>query len=146
MKKSKRFTVLAELAKSKEQAAVIALGQSNKVHAENIKKLESLKQYRLEYIEKFTQTGQTGMPVNNMHTYKNFIEGIEQAINEMKVLIVESEQQCNESRKIWQHVHSKTEVMKSTVNRYKKQELDEDNRQEQKETDDRPAKSSSHIE
>lgn len=138
MKKSQRFAVIAELAKDKEQAAAIVLGKSNQIHAENIQKLESLKQYRLEYLKKFEQDGQAGMPVNTMHTYKNFIEGIEQAISDLKIRILESEQQCLQSKKIWQHVHSKTEIMNTTVKRYKKQEVSEENRREQKETDDRP--------
>lgn len=138
MKKSQRFATIAELAKNKEQAAAIALGQSNRIHAENKNKLQSLKQYRLEYLEKFSQDGQVGMHVNTMHTYKTFIEGIDKAIAELKIRILESEQQCLQSKKIWQHVHSKTEIMNTTVDRYKKQELNEDNRREQKETDDRP--------
>lgn len=138
MKKSQRFATIAELAKSKEQAAAIALGKSNRVHAENIKKLQSLKQYRVEYARKFSQDGQSGMQVNTMHTYKNFIEGIDKAIAELKIQTLESEQQCRQARKIWQHVHSKTEIMNSTVERYKKQEASDDNRREQKETDDRP--------
>ncbi len=138
MKKSQRFATIAELAKNKEQAAAIALGQSNRIHTENIEKLESLKLYRLEYLEKFKQDGLEGMHVKTMQTYKKFIDGIEHAMSELKVLILESEQQCLESKKIWQHVHSKTEIMNTTVDRYRKQELNEDNRREQKETDDRP--------
>ena len=138
MKKSRRFETLAELAKSKEEAAAIALGTSNRLHAENINKLESLKRYRLEYINKFSQDGQAGMNVSAMQTYKTFIEGIEKAIREQQIQIIESEQQCEQSKKIWQHVHSKTEIMNSTVERYKKQEISEEDRREQKETDDRP--------
>jgi len=138
MKKSQRFTIIAELAKSKEQAAAKELGASNRLHAENINKLESLKQYRIEYLKRFTNDGQAGMDVNVMQTYKSFIEGIEQAIREQQIQIIESEQRCLESKIKWQQVHSKTEIMNTTVERYKKQESTAENRREQKETDDRP--------
>ena len=138
LKKSQRFSTLAELAKSKEQAAAAALGAVNKIHLENIQKLESLKEYRLEYIKQFSIHGKTGMDVSSMQTYKTFIEGIEQAIRNQQIQIVESEQQCIESKKIWQHVHMKTEIMNTTVERYKVQERIDDDHREQKEMDDRP--------
>lgn len=138
MKKSKRFELLAELAKNKEQSAAIVLGNSNQNYSEHVKKLEALQQFRLEYIEKFNLQGRAGMDVNAMQTYKQFIEGIEQAIRDQKFHIIESEQQCAQSKKAWQHEHSKTEIMKTTVNHYKKKETVEENHREQKETDDRP--------
>ncbi len=138
MKKSQRFSTLAELAKSKEQAAAIALGTSNRVYFENIQKLESLKHYREEYLKKFAEDGQQGMGVAAMQTYKNFISGLDQAIREQKVKISEAEQQCQQSKKIWQHVHTKTEIMKTTVSRFVKQERYHEDRREQKEMDDRP--------
>lgn len=139
MKKSQRFSTLAELAKSKEQAAAGALGAVNKIHSENIQKLESLKEYRIEYIKQFSNHGKVGMDVTSMQTYKKFIEGLEQAIRDQQVQILESEQQCLESKKIWQHVHMKTEIMNTTVERYKDQERIDDHHREQKEMDDRPA-------
>jgi len=138
MKKSQRFSTLAELAKSKEKTAAGALGALNKIHADNIQKLESLKQYRLEYVNQFSTHGQLGMDVAEMQTYKTFIEGIEQAIRNQKIQILESEQQCSESRKLWQHVHMKTEIMNSTVERYKVQERTDADHRDQKEQDDRP--------
>ncbi len=137
MKKSQRFSTLAELAKNKEQAAAIALGTSNRIYVENIQKLESLKQYREEYLKRFTENGQQGMDVTAMQTYKNFINGLDQAIREQQVKILEAEEQCNQSKKIWQHVHTKTEIMKSTVKRFAQQERYQDERREQKEMDDR---------
>lgn len=138
MKKSKRFSTLAELAKNKEQAAAGALGAVNKIHSENIQKLESLKDYRLEYLKQFSNHGKIGMDVASMQTYKTFIEGIEQAIHNQQIQIIESEQQCMHSKKIWQHVHMKTEIMNATVERYKVQERTDDDHREQKEMDDRP--------
>lgn len=138
MKKSKRFSTLAELAKSKEQDAAMALGAVNKIHTENLQKLESLKQYRLEYLKQFSSHGKIGMDVTSMQTYKSFIENIEQAIRDQQAQIIESEQQCMQSKKIWQHVHMKTEIMNTTVKRYKVQERTDDDHREQKEMDDRP--------
>ena len=138
MKKSQRFSTLAEIAKNKEKAAAGALGIVNKVHMENIEKLESLQQYRLEYIKKFDSHGKLGMDVTSMQTYKKFIDGLEQAINDQKLQIIESEQQCLVSKSLWQQVHMKTEIMNTTVEKYKdKERIDEDHR-EQKEMDDRP--------
>ena len=138
MKKSQRFSTLAELAKNKEKAAATALGAVNKVHRENVEKLESLIQYRLEYIKKFDSHGKEGMDVTSMQTYKMFIDGLEQAINDQKMQIIESEQQCLVSKSLWQQVHMKTEIMNTTVEKYKdKERIDEDHR-EQKEMDDRP--------
>lgn len=138
MKKSQRFSTLADLAKNKEQAAAGALGATNKIHLDNLNKLESLKQYRLDYLKQFSQHGQLGMDAASMRTYKSFIEGIEQAIRDQQLQIIESEQLCAESKKVWQHVHMKTEIMNTTVERYKDQERVDENHQEQKEMDDRP--------
>ncbi len=142
MKKSQRFSTLADLARNKEQAAAVALGTSNRVHAENLKKLESLKQYRQEYLNRLNQEGQQGMDVSAMQTYKRFIEGLEKAISQQQIQILESQQQCEQSKKIWQHVHMKTEIMNTTVERYRKIEVKQDDNREQKEADDRPCKKS----
>ncbi len=138
MKKSQRFSTLADLAKSKEQAAAIALGTSNRIYSENIEKLQSLKIYREEYLKRFAENGQQGMGVVAMQTYKDFINGLDQAIQDQQVKIVEAEQQCLASRKIWQHVHTKTKIMDTTVSRFKQQERYHEERREQKEMDDRP--------
>ncbi|VAW98246.1 hypothetical protein MNBD_GAMMA23-40 [hydrothermal vent metagenome] len=145
MKKSQRFSTLAELAKSKEQAAAIALGTSNRVYAENIEKLQSLKIYREEYLKRFTENGQQGMAVSAMQTYKSFINGLDQAIKDQQVKIAEAEQQCQASKKIWQHVHTKTKIMDTTVERFAQQERYHDERREQKEMDDRPHQSKIDI-
>ncbi len=145
MKKSQRFSTLAELAKSKEQAAAIALGTSNRVYAENIEKLQSLKIYREEYLKRFAENGQQGMAVSAMQTYKSFINGLDQAIKDQQVKIAEAEQQCQASKKIWQHVHTKTKIMDTTVERFAQQERYHDERREQKEMDDRPHQSKIDI-
>jgi len=137
MKKSQRFATLAELAKSKEQAAAIALGTRNRVYAENIQKLQSLKEYREDYIKRFVESGQQGMEVTTMQAYKSFISGLDQAIGEQELKISEAEEQCLQSKKIWQHVHTKTKIMKTTVNRFLQQERYHEDRREQKEMDDR---------
>jgi len=137
MKKSQRFSTLAELAKNKEQAAAIALGTSNRVYAENIQKLESLKQYRIDYLQRFSDDGRQGMGVTAMQTYQKFIAGLEQAIREQQVKILESKEQCEQLKKIWQHVHTKTKIMDTTVHRYEQQERYDEERSEQKEMDDR---------
>lgn len=138
MKKSQRFSILADLAKSKEQAAAIALGTSNRIYSENIEKLKSLKTYREEYLKRFAENGQQGMGVVAMQTYKGFINDLDQAILDQQVKIAEAEQQCRASKKIWEHVHTKTRIMDTTVSRFEQQEHYHEERREQKEMDDRP--------
>lgn len=138
MKKSQRFSTLADLAKKKEDAAAGALGAVNKVHMENVQKLKSLQQYRLDYIEKFTLHGKEGMDVTSMQTYKAFIEGLEKGIQDQQIQIAESQQQCNVSKGLWLQVHMKTEIMNTTVEKYKVQERHDEDYREQKEVDDRP--------
>ncbi|MBN4080505.1 hypothetical protein JYT31_02465, partial [Beggiatoa alba] len=59
---------------------------------------------------------------------------------EQKAQIVLSEQQCQQSKLIWQDVHRKSEIMNITVNRFKMKERYDEEHREQKEMDDRPYK------
>ncbi len=141
MKKSKRFIPLARIAANKELASAKELGMANNNLTLQKNKLTDLIQYREEYVKSFKQQGQHGMDGAQLHTYQNFLENIDNALEQQHAIIKAAKQSCEQQQNSWRLRHTKTKIMDNVINKFKKDELLEDNKQEQKDSDERNSRS-----
>ncbi len=141
MKKSKRFIPLARIAANKELASAKELGMANNNLTLQKNKLTDLIQYREEYVKSFKQQGQHGMDGAQLHTYQNFLENIDNALKQQHAIIKAAKQSCEQQQNSWRLRHTKTKIMDNVINKFKKDELLEDNKQEQKDSDERNSRS-----
>ncbi|NOY71509.1 MAG: flagellar export protein FliJ [Gammaproteobacteria bacterium] len=144
MYKSKRLKPIEQLAEEKELAAAKNLGASLNLVAERKKKLEELDFYRTEYSQRFQSTNNAPTLAYQFHDFRNFLHRLDLVIEEQKKLLLFSEQDVIEKKKIWKACRSKAKALGKVVSRLEVVELMQETRQEQKELDERSLRRQHH--
>ena len=135
-RKSKRMQSIAELARHDEQSAIEALGESSRTLDANIRQLEELKRYRVEYREQMQQQGESGLSAAKMQQFQQFLLKLDEIVASQKEQIVVSEQINEQRRQEWLESRTRTQALDKVTQRYQELEDQEDQRREQKESDD----------
>jgi len=134
---SKRFKPVQRVAESREQKAAKAFGQSQKLMQDQQTRLEELRQYHKEYIQRFQKTSQMGMSVAQLHEYRAFLAKLETAIEAQEKIVLASQQNRTSRKENWQQKHIRSQVLDKVVARYTSQERKSSESLEQKEMDER---------
>jgi flagellar FliJ protein len=137
MPPSDRFKPIQKLNEQRERKAASALGESLKNRDAARQRLDELRGYLAEYLERYSLATRSGMSSGQMREYQVFIGKLEQAISQQEQVLAQSEQQCNASKQQWRGRYSKAKAMDNAVDRLKQAERKLDDRAEQAEVDDR---------
>ena len=135
-KRSDRFKPIHNLAQQKQDVAAQSLGKIQSELNSHHLKLTELIQYYDDYQMRFAQQAVNGMNINQVQSYQNFISQLEIAINEQKKQVNRVTEACDLSRDDWKQERQKTQVLEKTIERFQKQESKENNRKEQRRTDE----------
>lgn len=134
---SKRFKPVQRVAESQEQKAAKAFGQSQRQMQDQEARLEELKQYHREYLQRFEETSRLGMSAVQLHEYRAFLAKLETAIKEQERIVRASQQNRSNHMANWQQKHMRTQVLDKVVARYTDAESKTNETREQKESDER---------
>jgi len=134
---SKRFKPIQKIATHKERKAAAALGESLKQREAAQAQLDDLRQYRAEYLERFSGATQAGLSSRQIIEYQVFITKLETAITQQEEIVSQSQQACDSSKAQWRGRYTKSKAMENVVGRMQKAERKDINRKEQSESDDR---------
>lgn len=137
MPPSDRFKPIQKVASQKERKAAAALGESLKQRQAEQTRLDELKQYLAEYLERFARAARNGLSSSQIMEYQVFISKLETAIAQQEDAVSQSEQNCNSSKQQWRGRYSKSKAMDNAVDRMKLRERKDLDRREQAEADDR---------
>lgn len=137
MKKSQRLTPILGLAENREKDAAAAFAkQLQKVESQR-GNLESLHGFRASYTERFRQSGETGISVQQMLEYRVFLEKINGVIQEQEQVLARAELELERARRAWEGAHQHTLGMQKLVETARGDERRRDARREQAEMDER---------
>jgi flagellar FliJ protein len=136
MSPSKRLKPVQRFAHSKEQKAARMMGQAKKNLQQEEAKLEQLKQYHQEYLDRFQQMAREGMSATQLQEYRAFLAKLDEAIKQQQEVVAASVVNHSSSKKVWKKKHSRTQALNKAVERFRQQEQKSADRQEQKESDD----------
>ena len=136
MKKSERMIPIKQMAADHEQEAVKELGKSQSALNEHEMKLEQLINYRAEYYRLFQEHGSRGMDGSQLQAYQSFLAQLDSAIVSQRSMIEHVGEECDAKREVWQQRHTRTEALGKTVQRYQTAERKQQDKQEQRESDD----------
>jgi flagellar FliJ protein len=136
MSPSKRLKPVQRFAASKEQKAAKMMGQAKKSLQQEEAKLEQLKQYHQEYLERFRKMAGEGMSATQMQEYRAFLAKMDEAINQQQQVVAVSTDNHQSTRNFWQQKHSRTQALNKAVDRFREQEQKCADKHEQKENDD----------
>jgi flagellar FliJ protein len=136
MSPSKRLKPVQRFAASKEQKAARMMGQAKKSLQQEETKLQQLKQYHQEYLERFKQMAEKGMSATQLQEYRAFLSRLDEAIDQQQQVVAESTVNHRSTRNFWQQKHSRTQALNKAVDRFREQEQKRADKHEQKENDD----------
>ena len=137
MPPSDRFKPIQKVVSQKERKAAAALGESLKQRNEASQRLDELRQYLAEYLERFARAARSGLTSSQIMEYQVFISKLETAIEQQQQVVARSEQDCDSSKQQWRGRYTKSKAMDNAVDRMKLEESKDSNRREQAEADER---------
>ena len=137
MSPSKRLKPVQKLADSRERTAAQQFGQSQQSLNEHKTKLDELRQYHDEYMERFQSAMQSGISSAQLQEYRAFIAKLNEAIRQQEQVVASSQRDRSNKRENWQQKHTRVMALDKVVDRYKKEEIKTADKKEQNEADER---------
>ncbi len=137
MTKSDRFRPLQHVASSRERDAARALGESERRRLEELQRLEALRQYHAEYLERFRSAQQHGMTVGRLLEYQAFLAKLEKAVEHQADVVRRWEAEAGRRQQAWREKHTRSRVMDKVLENLQDAERQEDDRREQADLDER---------
>jgi flagellar FliJ protein len=137
MVQSKRLKPVHRVAESREQTAAKELGDSTRYVHEQEARLEELRRYHAEYLDRFHSAAKMGMSALQLQEYRAFLAKLERAIREQEAIIKDGRNVHKFKKDNWQQKHVRTQALGKVIDRYKKAETKAEDKREQKESDDR---------
>lgn len=134
---SKRLRPVKRVAESRESAAARVLGDTQKKMRHQEAKLEDLRRYHKEYLERFETTARQGMAASQMQEYRLFLEKLDSAIKEQEKVVLASKSECLSRKEQWQEKRVRTQALGKVMDRFQSAELKALEKREQDEMDDR---------
>lgn len=133
MKRSQRIQKLVELSQKKEDnVARLLARQQAKVEQEK-QKLQQLEEYASQYESERNLLGLSPYLVTN---YQHFVSRLEQAVQQQKGAISQSEHQANQAQQQWLIARAKTKSMDLVKGKHAEQERILEDKLEQKQIDE----------
>ena len=137
MSPSKRLSPVQRIAQSRERKAARHMGESHKNLLAEEARLLQLKQYHEEYLARFEAAARQGLSSAQLQEYRAFLDKLDQAIGQQE-RVVEARKLDHSSRQDnWRETHVRSQALDKVVRRYRQQERQTADHQEQKESDDR---------
>lgn len=136
MAPSKRFKPVKRVAESREQKAAHALGSSQRVARDQEARLEELRKYHKEYLDRFQDAARAGITAGQLHEYRAFLKKLELAIGEQEKIVRESLQDCSTRKAFWQEKHQRNQALGKVMEKFRSAERKTSDSREQKELDD----------
>jgi flagellar FliJ protein len=137
MTRSKRLEPVQHLIDDTARRLQQSLAGFEKRVLENEKKLEDLERYRTEYGTQFTQRAGKGMGATDLRDYQAFLARLNEAIRQQQTLVERARIERDAEFERWQAAAIKAKALDHVVDRWQAEERREEDRKEQRETDER---------
>lgn len=142
MQHSKRLQPVANIAKQNERTSARQHGERLRELAQQQKQLDELVEYREQYIENFHTACCEGLSIVQVRDYQLFITRLDEAIEQQKQRLFNEQQISEQAQATWKDKRSRSEMIDKVVENRKYAEKQQDEKLQQKETDDLPHGSS----
>ena len=136
MTRSKKLDPVKNIAQTREDHAVKALGDSQKTLTEHQKRLHELREYQRQYVKSFESTSGSGLAANRVSDFRVFLSRLGDAIRQQEQLISQCQNQHEQTRDDWIDKRNHTQALDKLVKRYQRQETQDKDRREQQESDE----------
>jgi len=137
MKRSQRLDPVVRVAENREQQAARSLGNSQSALNQAQQRLNELRNYREEYVQRFHANGAIGMSAVQMGDYRLFLSNLSCAIEQQAGLVKQAATVVEQQRQQWFSRRGKVKMLGNVVSRFQTDEQRVVDRKEQLEQDER---------
>lgn len=137
MTKSDRVKTIIKVAQNREHTAARIFADSQKILQEREQRLAEVRRYRVEYLENYQARGRDGMTAQQMRTYRNFLQKLDAAVEQQKQLVLAARDELEQQKSHWMEKHLRTRALDNMRVRYVTKEQHDEERMDQKESDER---------
>jgi flagellar FliJ protein len=137
MTSSARLKPVHGFAERKEQDAARAFGETQQRLQSETDKLEQLRQYRREYLERFHAAARQGIPARRVLDYQAFIAKLDEAIGEQEKLLGYARDSNSRAKNQWMEKQSRSKALGKVVENHQQRERIELDKREQRDQDER---------
>ncbi|MCP5195787.1 MAG: flagellar export protein FliJ [Gammaproteobacteria bacterium] len=134
--KSHPLQTAAQVAQSREQAAVKALGESQQRLTEQQNRLQQLLTFRSEYATQFQNEGSGGISARRYQDYATFLTNMDHGIVQLQQQLAWLQQELQHKRLAWIQIRAKTKALEEVIERDRKTQLYAEDRREQRDSDE----------
>ena len=137
MTDSERLKPLQHVAAVRERDAARSFGESARRLQEEEDRLEELKRYHAEYLERFRALQQQGMTVAQLLEYQAFLAKLQAAVGHQEGVVRLRQTEAARQRADWSDRRTRTKALDRAVENLAEAELKAGERNDQKSLDDR---------
>ncbi|MBS0308716.1 MAG: flagellar export protein FliJ [Proteobacteria bacterium] len=138
------LTTLIDLASKDSDNAAKKLGQALRMAEDTEQKLNLLLNYRDEYAARFQTSMTAGLTAVDYRNFRHFIEKLDAAIEGQQSIVMAAKHQTEIERKSWQDCERKRMSYDTLASRAEKQLQQQENKRDQKQTDEHAARAAMH--
>lgn len=136
MTRSRRMQPVVNYSKSVEQDAARILAQSQRALDAARQRMDDLIRYKQEYLQQFERACRSGAQAARMQDFRAFLVKLDGAIGQQSrhIDVLRREQETRRSQ--WLDSHRRHQALGKVTERYRSQELVEEQVREQKQSDE----------
>jgi flagellar protein FliJ len=141
MTRSKRMQTVERVVSDAERKRAEALAARERHVKECENKLAELEEYQKSYADQFHARAGAGMGAAGLRDYQTFMARLGDAVKQQAQLVLKAKADRDAERTVWQHAAQRAEAVGGLVERWQKEEQQQADKREQRESDDRGARS-----
>ncbi len=126
----------AQVAQSREQSAVKAMGECQQRLVDQENRLQQLLLFRGEYATQFQNEGSDGISARRYQDYSAFLNHMDHGIVQVQQQLVWLQQELQRKRLAWFQSRAKTKALEEVIERDRKTQLHQEDRREQRDSDE----------
>mgnify|MGYP001545876265 FL=1 len=131
---------LSGLARTQTDDAARRLGVLQTAQISASQKLALLLQYRHDYLDQLQALMENGLPTSQWRNYQSFLGTLDGAIEQQRAIVAQAASRLDHGRTDWQHHWRRLNSFDTLAERLRRQELADQARREQRDSDERSAR------
>ena len=133
----KALKTAQRVADEHERQRAEALGARERRVQECETKLQELENYEANYAREFTRRARDGMGAAGLREFQTFLGRLAEAVQQQREIVRRARAERDSDLTVWQHAAQRAEMVDRVVKRREREELQAQDRKEQRESDER---------
>lgn len=129
--KNKQLETLLKFEQSKEEKAANTLRGAENDYQQNLIRLQSVSDYRLEYMKRLNQQSSEGIDSATYNHYHAFIKKLDYASDQVKIAMQQAKALVEQSKSLWFKQKQKVQAVEMLANKRNLELVKIENKKEQ---------------